>query len=202
VYKRKKSRKSKRKKFNNSSKKMKNKKTILMLLVLVTGLTLQQSAKAQEAQMVVPNSVLGNGGAVLNDNQYRIGGTLGQPFIGVTQNPSNVNSVGFWYLQSHMLSTDVEQMTSNVLKRYRLQQNYPNPFNSTTTIQFTLPKRLAVTLKLYDILGGEVATLVDEELEPGEYKVTFEAGGLPSGVYFYRIQAKGFVQTRKLTLLH
>lgn len=169
-----------------------------MLLVLVTGLTLQQSA---EAQMVVPNSVLGNGGAVLSDSQYRIGGTLGQPFIGVAQNLSNVNSVGFWYLQSHMLATDVEQTTSNLPKEYRLQQNYPNPFNSTTTIQFALPKRLAVTLKLYDIQGREVATLVDEELEPDEYKVTFDAEGLPSGIYFYRIQAKGFVQTKKLTLL-
>ena len=76
---------------------MNNKKTILMLLVLVTGLILQQRAEAQEAQMVVPNSVLGNGGGVLSDSQYRIVGTLGQPFIGVAQNPSKVNNIGFWY---------------------------------------------------------------------------------------------------------
>ena len=77
---------------------MKDKRTILMLLLLVTGLILLQSAKAQEAQMVVPNSVFGNGGAVIGGGQYRIVGTLGQPFIGVAENPSTINSIGFWYL--------------------------------------------------------------------------------------------------------
>lgn len=66
---------------------------------------------------------------------------------------------------------------------------------------FALPKRTKVTLKLYDLLGRQVATLVDDEMEPGEYQVPFEATGLPSGVYLYRIKAEGFVETRKLTLL-
>ena len=66
---------------------MKDKRTILMLLLLVTGLILLQSAKAQEAQIVVPNSVFGNGGAVIGDSQYCIVGTLGQLFIGVAGNP-------------------------------------------------------------------------------------------------------------------
>ena len=80
-----------------------------MLLVLVTGLTLQQSAKAQEAQIVVPNSVLGNGGAVLSDNDYRIAGTLGQPFMS-----SGSNAVGFWYLASRELNVEVEQSSFEV----------------------------------------------------------------------------------------
>lgn len=172
-----------------------------MLLVLVTGLTLQQSAKAQEAQIVVPNSVLGNGGAVLSDNDYRIAGTLGQPFIGVAENPSNVNRVGFWYQATNMAITDIEQTSSSVPKEYLLEQNYPNPFNPATTIQFALPQRSNVTLKLFDILGREVAILVDEELEPGVHKVVFDSKDLASGVYFYRIQAKQFVRTKKLMLL-
>ena len=98
--------------------------------------------------------------------------------------------------------TSVEQISNSVLpKEFRLQQNYPNPFNPSTTIQFALPKRSEVMLKIFDLLGREVTTLVDEKLQPGEYKVIFEAEALSSGVYFYRIQAEGFVQTKELTLL-
>jgi len=84
---------------------------------------------------------------------------------------------------------------------FRLEQNYPNPFNPSTTIQFAVPKASQVTVKIYDVLGRRVATLVDEKYQPGTYKVTFEAGDLASGVYIYRIQAEGFAQTRKLMLL-
>ena len=84
---------------------------------------------------------------------------------------------------------------------YRLYQNYPNPFNPATTIQFELPKRSKVTLKIFNVLGSELATLIDKEMNAGEYKVVFDAHGFPSGVFFYRIQAEGFVQSRKLLLL-
>ena len=100
------------------------------------------------------------------------------------------------------LGTSVQEPESDVLpKVFALQQNYPNPFNPTTTIQFALPTGSQVVLKIYNLLGREVATLVNEELQSGKYKVDFEANGLPSGVYFYRIQAGGFSKTRKLTLL-
>ncbi len=151
--------------------------------------------------MVVPNSVFGNGGDVLSDNEYRIVGTLGQPFIGVAENPSNANSVGFWYLATHTRITDLEQTSSDVPKEFRLQQNYPNPFNPTTTIEFALPKQSNVTLKLFDILGREVATLVDAELESGVHKINFDGQDLASGIYFYRIHAEGFLKTKKLMLL-
>ena len=84
---------------------------------------------------------------------------------------------------------------------YTLAQNYPNPFNPTTTIQFALPTGSQVVLKIYNLLGREVATLVNEELQSGKYKVDFEANDLPSGVYFYQIRAGGFSKTKKLTLL-
>lgn len=171
---------------------------ILMLGFFSAGFALRQHAATQ---IDVPKSVYGNGGDVLSNSEYRLAGTLGQPFIGITQNPSNVNSVGFWYLETHMVITDLDEISSSVPVEFRLEQNYPNPFNPTTTIQFALPKRSEVKLKIYDLLGREVATLLDKELQPGEYKVTFEAQGLQSGIYFYRIEASGFVQTGKLTLL-
>jgi len=83
-----------------------------------------------------------------------------------------------------------------------LEQNYPNPFNPSTTISYQLPTRGYVTLKVYNLLGQEVATLVNGIEEPGYKSVEFNAGKLASGVYLYRITAGDFIQTRKLLLLH
>jgi len=98
---------------------------------------------------------------------------------------------------------------------YVLYQNYPNPFNPTTKIKFTIPtspqspphqggeakQGRFVLLKIYDVLGNEVATLVNEEKPAGEYEVEFNAEGLPSGIYFYQLQTGSFVQVRKMVLL-
>ena len=82
-----------------------------------------------------------------------------------------------------------------------LSQNYPNPFNPTTTIRFELPKSLHVSLKVYDILGQEVSVLVNENRSAGVYEMRFDGTNLASGVYFYRLTAGAFVETRKLLLL-
>jgi photosystem II stability/assembly factor-like uncharacterized protein len=91
---------------------------------------------------------------------------------------------------------------------FALEQNYPNPFNPTTTIRFSVESASGttgepgrVTLKVYDVLGREVATLVNEHLQQGSYEVTFSADGLPSGVYLYRLKAGEFTQTRRMLLL-
>ena len=84
---------------------------------------------------------------------------------------------------------------------FSLSQNYPNPFNPMTTIQFGIPKEVKVTLKVYDALGSEVETIVNEKLEPGYYKYQWNASGFASGVYFYRLTAGNFVSTKKLLLL-
>jgi photosystem II stability/assembly factor-like uncharacterized protein len=84
---------------------------------------------------------------------------------------------------------------------FSLSQNYPNPFNPTTTIRFTISDVRYTTLKFYDVLGKEVATLVNEEKPPGEYVVEFDAANLPSGVYFYRIKAGSFINTKKMVIL-
>ncbi|NWG28379.1 MAG: T9SS type A sorting domain-containing protein [Ignavibacteriaceae bacterium] len=84
---------------------------------------------------------------------------------------------------------------------YALEQNYPNPFNPTTTIRYQLPKDGMVTLKVYDILGAEVATLINEEKVAGRYEVNFDASRLASGVYIYSLNINDFVNVRKMVLL-
>ena len=84
---------------------------------------------------------------------------------------------------------------------YNLAQNYPNPFNPTTTIQFSIPQRSNVVLKVYDVLGTEVKTLVNEEKEQGVYTINFDASQLASGIYLYKLQAGSFVETKKMLML-
>ena len=86
-------------------------------------------------------------------------------------------------------------------KEFALAQNYPNPFNPSTTISYALPADAHVTLKVYDVLGREVRTLVNDDSKAGTYEARFDAGGLASGVYLYRLEAGGFVQSRKLMVL-
>jgi len=85
--------------------------------------------------------------------------------------------------------------------RYSLDQNYPNPFNPATNLQFTVAEVQNVSLRLYDLLGKEVATLVNAQMRPGKYTVRWDGTNAPSGIYFYRLQAGHFTQTRKLILL-
>ena len=84
---------------------------------------------------------------------------------------------------------------------FRLEQNYPNPFNPTTTIAFTLKSRQTASLRIYDMLGREVAVLFDGVKRPGRYEFNWDAGSLPSGVYFYRLRSAGFVDSKKLVIV-
>ncbi len=102
-------------------------------------------------------------------------------------------------------TTSVPLITHNeVPEQFVLEQNYPNPFNPSTTIRFGIPGSIAqneiATLRVFDIVGREVATLVNQRLSPGTYSVQFETDGLASGIYFYRLAAGQFVQTRKMML--
>lgn len=84
---------------------------------------------------------------------------------------------------------------------FSLEQYYPNPFNPSTEIRYTISRRAHVLLEIYNTLGQRVATLVDEDQEPDAYQINWKALGLPSGEYFYRLQAGSFVETKKLLLL-
>ncbi|MFZ2323179.1 MAG: T9SS type A sorting domain-containing protein [Ignavibacteriaceae bacterium] len=97
--------------------------------------------------------------------------------------------------------TDVEKNTDLIPGEYKLEQNYPNPFNPSTTITYQLPNSSKVTLKVFDVLGEELITLVDEYKDSGKYEVQFNASDLPSGVYFYRIRSGNLIETKKMILL-
>ncbi len=95
----------------------------------------------------------------------------------------------------------VEDEEIPIANEFTLEQNYPNPFNPTTNIKFRIAKFGFVNLKVFDILGNEIITLVNEEKPAGEYEVDFNATGLPSGIYFYQIKSGNFIETKKMILL-
>ncbi|UCE18122.1 MAG: T9SS type A sorting domain-containing protein, partial [Gemmatimonadota bacterium] len=88
-----------------------------------------------------------------------------------------------------------------VPEEYILLENYPNPFNPETNIEFGLPEDSQVRLRVYNMLGQEVAVLVDDGLDAGYYTFSWDTAGLPSGVYFYRIEANDFTATRQMVLM-
>jgi len=95
--------------------------------------------------------------------------------------------------------SNIVEVDLGVPAEFSLAQNYPNPFNPSTTIKYQLPERSLVTLKLYDILGREVHTLINEDQSPGNYKVELNGSRFASGVYIYRITAGKFTAVKKLT---
>jgi len=105
-----------------------------------------------------------------------------------------------------LIVTDIESKQSKISKHYTLSQNYPNPFNPSTTIKYQIPANVKsetanVKLIIFDVLGRQVASLLDENQKPGNYEVTWDAFGFSSGVYFYKFKAGNFVETKKMMLL-
>ena len=107
---------------------------------------------------------------------------------------------GVWRLPLSEIITTVKNKTE-LSKNFTLEQNYPNPFNPTTVIRYQLPENGRVTLKIYDLLGREINTLVNEEKIPGNYTVQFDGSKLSSGVYFYQIQTEKFRSVKKMLLI-
>jgi N-acetylneuraminic acid mutarotase len=97
--------------------------------------------------------------------------------------------------------TGIINTSTEIPKEFSISQNYPNPFNPTTKINFALPKSGFVSLKIYDLLGREVATLVNEVKSAGQYTANFNASQFTSGVYFYKIESNGFSQVKKMMLI-
>lgn len=110
-------------------------------------------------------------------------------------------NLDLWIAAVIQLTTDIEDNNNKIPENYFLSQNYPNPFNPTTVISYQLPVTEKVSLKVYDVLGVEVATLVNSIQAPGKYEVIFIANNLSSGVYFYRLETGSFNQTKKLLFI-
>jgi hypothetical protein len=106
--------------------------------------------------------------------------------------------------QFYHFTTDIIVLSNedkNIVNSFELSQNYPNPFNPSTTINYSLAERSAVTLKVYDVLGNEVATLVNTTKEAGKHSVNFDASRLSSGLYIYTLNTGNFTSSRKMMLL-
>jgi hypothetical protein len=164
----------------------------VLLLFLFSGIL--------TAQNQIPFSVISSGGERQSNANYVITGTLGQVNVDQSTTTSFKLQSGFWYLYYQDVIVNVEEEDLLPLT-YKLEQNYPNPFNPSTIIKFAVPERTRVQIKVYDILGGEITTLVNEELEAGWYEKTFDASTLSTGVYIYRIQAGSYVNTKKMLLI-
>jgi Secretion system C-terminal sorting domain len=106
----------------------------------------------------------------------------------------------FWTDSIQLIVTGVDEDELQPLT-YQLEQNYPNPFNPSTTFRYSIPTQSKVVMKVYDILGNEIATLMDEEKPVGTYELTWNAANLSSGIYFYQLKAGNYVETKKMILL-
>ena len=169
-------------------------KKIFVLMILLFAIPiLSQDSK-------VSWSSFSNGFGVSNSANTRITSSVGVAFDGSTSNGTSIIITGF--LSNYgLIITGIDDKQAFVPTVYRLNQNYPNPFNPSTIINFQIPEEGFVTLKVYDILGREVKTLVNENKTAGNYKIDFDAGKLASGVYVYRLNSKNFTEAKKMLLL-
>jgi poly(3-hydroxybutyrate) depolymerase len=128
---------------------------------------------------------------------------LGHVYPNGTNHWLKAAKVNWAWMKNYTLpdTTSSVENQQSAASGYQLTQNYPNPFNSSTTIPFSLPKTEYVTLKVLDVLGNEITTLVNGEMTAGEHSVVFDAKDLSTGVYFYSLQAGNFVQQRKMEVI-
>ena len=104
-----------------------------------------------------------------------------------------------WY--ENLLITGIVTNSNEIPSEFRLSQNYPNPFNPSTIIRFSMPEESFVTIKVFNTLGEEITTLINENIIAGDYEVEFDASKLPSGIYFYKLQSESFIEAKKMVLL-
>jgi hypothetical protein len=159
------------------------------------------------SQYQIPYSVIGSGGGQTSNSNYISVGTSGEALIGKSVSTSNQQYAGFWYTYEEDIITSMDD-DGAMPAFFKLEQNYPNPFNPSTIIRFGVPEKSNVTVKIYDILGSEVVTIVNEEMDAGWYERSFNADGLSSGVYIYRMEAVqdggqsgNFVSIKKMLMI-
>ena len=170
--------------------------------LVFAGLMVLAFAGSANAQLSISKSVIGSGGGPMSDgtpNGFSMNGTIGQPVIGPTSNTQFTINQGFWY--TVLGQGDVKPLPGSA-NGYELAQNYPNPFNPSTLIRFSLPVGQKVTIRVMNLLGEEVARILDNEWkDAGNWEVDFVAENLPSGTYVYRIEAGSFSASKKMVLM-
>jgi len=152
------------------------------ILWTTNGVPVSTATNGQSFPKILP---IDGGGAILTWTDYRGGANY---------------DIYAQRLNANGTITDV-RTSASLPDKFEIYQNYPNPFNPSTTIQFDIPKASFVTLKVYNVLGQDVMTLVNEDTKIGSYEVEFNASTLASGIYFYRLEAGSFIETKKLILM-
>jgi hypothetical protein len=165
---------------------------ITMFYILATGMTFSQEQ--------IPYTVFSSMGGIQYNSNNMVYSTLGEFVVGISTNSSNQIHDGFWNVYKQNVVTTVGD-EETIPKEFKLEQNYPNPFNPSTIIRFAVSEKSNLVLKVYDILGSEVATLVNRDMDIGRYEVEFRADNFSSGIYIYKISAGNFVSTKKMILL-
>lgn len=174
---------------------------IVTLTTLLIPVFLFLPLKDSAAQYQISGASFSGGGGVTTGGDYTVSATIGQPAVGIATGENYQVQNGFWNFYESDIATSLEEQKEMLPEEFSLDQNYPNPFNPATTIAFSLPEESDVRLVIYDMLGRQVATLVDETKSAGSYDVTFNAGNLASGTYIYRLQAGDNLKTRTMTLV-
>jgi hypothetical protein len=164
--------------------------------------------KATNVNLWVTDSI-GNTIATLRENTYCSAGTYKSVWL-----PSTTLPEGTYFckmtadtfsstitMHRKATATSVFDQSPINISQYVLYQNYPNPFNPATVIRYSLPVNGSVTLKVYDVIGREVAMLMNQEKLAGTYQIPFDASKLPSGIYFYRLTAGSFTQVKKMLMI-
>ena len=215
---------------------MKNKKTCAILFVLSACLILSQSvlaktgssaeqAQAKKTQALLSAAVLGSGSEVLRQGNELFLVTAGQSIVGVMKEQANSEQSGYWYvsisgLANEAAADNTSSLTKNgapddalqaLPQEFALRQSYPNPFNPSTTIEFQIPvvdnlPEISTSLKIYDVSGRLVRSLVDQNLSAGYYTEFWNGlndigSKVSSGIYFYTIKAGDFQDRKMMTLI-
>jgi hypothetical protein len=182
-----------------------NRKSILISAglpyLLITFVVLLSPVNLLSQNSAVRWSTFDMGFAMSVSSNTLIKSAIGQGFVGTIQRGNTRIESGFLADTSIRITIATAINEQWMPLTYLLRQNFPNPFNPSTNISFSLPTRSFVSLKVIDLLGREVATIISEEMSAGSYSRQWNANNLTSGVYFYRLQAGSFAETKKLILL-
>lgn len=174
---------------------MKKNKLVFIIGLIILPLQIVLS------QHQIPYNLISTAGGKISSSANIMIFSAGESVIGKCSNASYIGAMGFWSVYQSDILTSVEEEEETIPTVFKLEQNYPNPFNPSTKIKFAVPEKSNVLIKVYDILGNELLTIVNEEMNAGWYEKDFNAVGLSSGVYLFRMEAGDYVNTKKMILL-
>jgi hypothetical protein len=170
--------------------------------LVIAGLLLAgTSFTASAQQWTITRSVIGSGMTPTSGSGFVLDGTIGQAIIGPAAGSSFTALGGFWYTIP-VTPSGVVTRTVGGPAGFALEQNYPNPFSSSTSIDFSIPERTKVTIRVINLLGEQMgAAIVDEVKDAGTYSIPFDADNLPSGTYICNMQAGDFSASKQMMLV-